>query len=176
MNIRWRIAVLTLFVSLFALFGGFYGYQWYNVEKPIRETVEHTPHVHLKTLSVQPDRITLRFKPDPEFSLVSDYLPLREKVKAHAGDRKLDIHFADRPDSSLRDAWNRMSFGVKEGIAHRRYTAIPETVEKVAKKEGIRYRLSMDAGYVYVELHKGDRFLYQVLPLNKAEGEVNNNG
>ncbi|QKI82103.1 hypothetical protein [Kroppenstedtia eburnea] len=176
MQIRWPIAVLALFVSLLVLFGGYFGFQWLQVEKPIRDTVQQTAHVKLEKMQVTPDRITIQLRPDAKFSLVSDYISLREAIQIHGGNRKLEIRFSDRPDPTLNHAWNRMVFGVREGMARGRFTMIPKTVKQVAEGEGIQYRLGMDKKFVYVELHRGDHYLYQVLPLRQPEREVKDHG
>jgi hypothetical protein len=176
MQIRWPVAFLALFVSLFVLFGGYFGFQWFQAEKPIRETVQQTAHVKLEKMDVAPDRITIQLRPDAQFSLISDYIPLRKTILTHGGSRKVEIRLSDRPDATLTEAWNRMVFGIREGIAHGRFTMIPKTVKQVAEREGIQYRLGMDKNFVYVELHRGDHYLYQILPLSQPEREVKDHG
>ncbi|SMO43443.1 hypothetical protein [Melghirimyces algeriensis] len=203
MKIRWPIAVSTLLISLIVLFGGFYAFQWFTVEQPIRQMVKEAPHLQLQDIFVQPNKVTLTLKPDEKYSLAKDYPFLRRKMASLAGDRTMDVRLIDAPNPALNEAWNQMVFGVKEGLAHRRYTMIRETVNKiateeniwspynvrartahqryiwvrenvnkVATEESIRYKLSIDDSFVYIELHQGDRFLYKVLPLHPAESEV----
>ncbi|MFD1426124.1 hypothetical protein [Kroppenstedtia sanguinis] len=176
MQIRWPIAVSVLFISLLILFGGYFGFQWFQVEKPIRDTVQQTDHVKLEKIQVSPERIVIQLRPDDRFLLASDFIPLREEIQTYGGDRKLEIQFSDRPDSALTEAWNQMVFGVREGMSHGQYTLIPQAVKQVAEKEGIQYRLGMDKKFVYVELHRGGHYLYQVLPLHQPEREVKDRG
>ncbi|OYD09663.1 hypothetical protein [Paludifilum halophilum] len=176
MKIRWPVAAITLVVTLSVLFGGYMAYQWFQVEKPITETVQETPHVSLSKLSADPAHLELVLKTDEKFSVVHDYMPLRRQLHTVAGDRKLSIRLKDRPDSHLHKAWNEMVFGIKEGMALRRYQEIPKAVQKGTEGKKIEYEVSMDDSYVYIELHRGDRYLYRILPLHKPESEVKDNG
>jgi hypothetical protein len=176
MRVRWNVAVLTLFVTLLILFGGFFGYQRWEVELPIRQAVAKNAHVKLQQLAVQPDRVTIHLKTEAGFSLTRDYVDLRKSISQLAGNRKLHLVVHDRPAPALNDAWDEMVFGIEEGIAHQRYTRIPQAVKQAAKPRNIRYRVTMDDQFLYVELRRDQYWLYRVLPLNKPGHEVKDNG
>ncbi len=169
-NIRAMPAVLSLLVTLIVLFGGYFAHQWFNVEKPLKNMIQSTPHVTLEELRVNSDRIEIRLNADENFSLASDYIPLREKLRSLAGGRQVNIELTDRADAVLEKAWNRMAFGVTEAVVQRRYTQIPETVERVAETAKIRHEVAMDEQFVYVALHHDDHSLYRVLPLEAGKG------
>jgi hypothetical protein len=175
-KIRAMPAVLSLFVTLFVLFGGYFAYQWWMIEKPLVTVIRATPHVTLDELRVEPDQITIRLNADEDFSLTADYIPLRDRLAPFAGGRTVSIELADRPDAVLEAAWNRMVFGVAEAMVHRRYTQIPETVEAASRKEKIRHEVAMDDRFVYVALYHRDHSLYRILPLSHPVGEVKNHG
>ena len=171
MNIRATPAVLSLFVTLVVLFGGYFAYQWLKIEKPLENAIRSTPHVTLEELRVDPDRIEVRLTTDENFSLAADYIPLREKLNSLAGGRQVNIELKSRADSVLAKAWNQMAFGVTEAVVQRRYTQIPKTVETVAKTAKIRHEVAMDEQFVYVALHHRGYSLYRMLPL-ETEREV----
>ncbi|MBA4495144.1 hypothetical protein ACFO25_10140 [Paenactinomyces guangxiensis] len=176
MKAQANVTVISLFVTLFVLFGSFFGYQWWFVKKPLESVIKSSPHVTLKQMKVQPAEVKIVLKADPEFKLVSDYDPLRKKLKQISGNRNLELQVMDDPGPELKNAWNEMVFGVEEGIAGKQYTKIPQTVAKVAKDRQIGYKTKMDDDFIYIELYKKDRFMYQVLPLHKIEGGVKTNG
>jgi hypothetical protein len=174
-NIRVLPAVLSLLVTLIVLFGGYFAYQWFAIEKPVKRAIHATPHVTLKELRVDPDRIEIRLSADEKFSLAADYLPLRKKLDSLAAGREVSIQFADRTDPVLEEAWNRMAFGITEAVVQRQYTRIPKTVEAAAKNADLRHEVAMDEQFIYVALYRGDHSLYRLIPV-KGEGEVKASG
>jgi hypothetical protein len=175
MSKRWPVAFGALAVTLVVLFGGYTAYQWTQVDRPLEETVARTPHVSIKEKTVSPDRILLRLETEPDFSFAEDYPPLREQMSAIAGERELVIEVMDHPDETLTQAWNEMAFGVKEGLSHQRYAAIPEAVKK-ATPPGVKSQVTMDETHLYVEMKRGDARLYKMLPLDTSTKEVSENG
>ena len=169
-NIRAMPAVLSLLVTLIVLFGGYFAHQWFYVEKPLKSMIQSTPHVTLKHLRVKPDRIEIRLDADEKFSLAADFIPLREKLRSLAGEREVNIELADRTDAVLEKAWNQMAFGVTEAVVLRRFTQIPETIEREAKTAKVRHEVAMDEQFVYVVLRHNGHSLYRVLPLETDKG------
>ncbi|SEN29680.1 hypothetical protein [Lihuaxuella thermophila] len=176
MNLQAKTAVISLFVTLGILFGGLLGYQYWFVQKPLEHAVRSTPHVQIKQLTIQHDRVKLVLATDREFSLASHYGELLEEIAPIVGKRQLELELLDHPGEELEAAWNEMAFGVREGIDIQRYSQIPQSVAQVAKARNIQYRTKMDDRFVYIELRQKDRYMYQVLPLHKTDGEVKNNG
>lgn len=176
MKIHANVAVISLFVTLLLLFGGFFGYQWYFVQRPLESLIASTPHVTDKKIELQPTQVKIEIVTDQPFSLTSDYPTLREQIEERIGKRKLEFKLVDKPSKEMETAWNQMAFGVKEGIAQKHYTQIPKTVQEVADPMQIQYDVKMDDQYVYIKLYKEDRFMYQVLPLHDSASEVKANG
>jgi hypothetical protein len=175
-NLQAKTAVMSLVVTLGILFGSFLGYQYWFVQKPLEYAVRSTPHVKIEQLAIQPTQVKLVLTTDREFSLVSEYSRLLGKIEPIIGKRQLELELQDHPGDELEEAWSEMAFGVREGIDSKRYSQIPESVAQVAKARNIQYRTKMDDQFVYIELRQNDRFMYQVLPLHKTDGEVKTNG
>jgi hypothetical protein len=163
-------AVWSLLVTLIVLFGGYFAHQWFNVEKPMEKAIQSTPHVTLEELRINPGRIEIRLSTDENFSLAADYIPLQEKLRSLSGGRPLNIELVDRADAVLEKTWSRMAFGVTEAVFQRRYTQIPETVEKEAEAAKVRHEVAMDDRFIYVALYHEDHSLYRVLPLETGRG------
>ncbi|QKG84383.1 hypothetical protein GXN76_07760 [Kroppenstedtia pulmonis] len=172
MKKRWPIAALALVTSLFLLFGGFWGYQYFQIEKPIRQLIDQDPHLSFGEISVQPDLVIVELQPSKDFSLIDDYVPLREKLKKFSQSRKLKVALRDNPDLLLKKSWNEMVFGVEEGMALHHYQSIPKSVERVSKSRGIDYDLGIDGSFILIELRHKKQRLYKVLPLNQSESGV----
>ena len=72
--------------------------------------------------------------------------------------------------------WDRVVFGVSEGIVNHRYTEISNVVQNAAQQEKIDYELTMDEDFIYISLQQDDYFMYRVLPLHPVTDEVSENG
>ncbi|PTM58771.1 hypothetical protein [Desmospora activa] len=175
MSLRWPVAVTALIVSLLLLFGGYTLFQWTNLERPLKQTIAETPTVTAKEITVSPDKITIRLEADAHFSLTQQYPSLQKQLTAIAGGRPLEIEMLDHPDKTLNQAWGEMVFGVEEGLAHQRYSAIPAAVKK-ATPSGAESYVVMDDSHLYIEIKQGEARLYRILPLHKKESGVKDNG
>ena len=47
MRNRFISVIVGLFVTLTALFGGFFAYQWWMIEEPSKAVIAKTPHIML---------------------------------------------------------------------------------------------------------------------------------
>ncbi|SDX18807.1 hypothetical protein SAMN05444487_111137 [Marininema mesophilum] len=176
MQNRWPMIAASLVVSLLLLFGGFFVYQKLQIENPMEETLAKTSHIQKYMLDASPNEITVRLIPSRDFSLSKDYIPLRKKLSKFTRGRELSILIKHQSEGELLESWNRINFGIQEGIALKRYTKIPQTVSKEAKASQINAKVFMDKSHVYIELKKDNQRLYRVLPLNKQESGVKDNG
>ncbi|MBN2909610.1 hypothetical protein JQC72_08730 [Polycladomyces sp. WAk] len=176
MKTRVTAAILSLVVTLFLLFGGYFAYQWWALKKPIEAMLTNEPHFQLVELRIEPDRVWIKANTDAAFSFTTQFPDLNKRVKNMVGERAVTIQLADKPDPVLNRAWNRMVFDIEEGLVNARYSQIPKSVETVAKSMQIRYDITMDDQFLYVELHRGPHTLYRVLPLHKSNSGVKDNG
>lgn len=171
------ISVATgLLVTLTALFGGFFAHQWWAIEQPIKEVVAETPHITLQSFDANPNRVEIKLKPDPDFSLAVDYPVLRQRLEEIVGERELSIQLIDHPSPKLQKIWDQVVFGVSEGIVHQRYTEISDVIQSTAEQEKISYELTMDDEFIYISLQEDPHFIYRVFPLHSANDEVKENG
>lgn len=176
MKTRAIAAIVSLVVTLVALFGGYFAYQYWALEKPIEAMLKNEPHFHLLELRIEPDRVWIKGNTDAAFSFTTQFPDLNKRVENMVGNRTVNIQLVDNPDSVLNQAWDQMVFGIEEGLVNARYSQIPKSVETVAKSMQIRYGITMDEQFLYVELHRGSHTLYHVLPLHKLNSGVKDNG
>lgn len=173
---RFISVAFGLLVALTALFGGFFAHQWWTIEQPSKAIIAKTPHITLESFDATPDRVEIKLKPDPAFALAKDYPTLRQQLEAIAGERQVSIQLTDHPNPKLQQMWDRVVFGVSEGIVNHRYTEISNVVQNAAQQEKIDYELTMDEDFIYISLQQDDYFMYRVLPLHPVTDEVSENG
>jgi len=151
---------ISLVVTLILLFGSFFTYKWFYIERSISALATSSPYVELKAIAVKPQLITVRIS-IPQKSLV--YYPrFYEAVRQKAGNRKVNLDLVDHPNAYLLKTWNEVAFGVKEGIAQKRYTLVQKSVEKIATKQKVDYEVLMDDSMICITLRQGEHYLYKV--------------
>ncbi len=179
---RFQTIIVSLLVTLLLLFTGFYVYQSIYIKGAIEDEIVAKPQLTIGKLEIDRQEVRLDLKIGKDFSINSDYYPLRQAIQSHIGKRELSIQLVDQPNEVLTNLWNELNFTVREGIEQRRYTKVLDTVKEMAKKRKISYQVHLDEHYLYVGLQDGENFLVRVIPLqvkvaslNKTGGEVKDN-
>lgn len=159
---------ISLVVTLVLLFGSFFAYKWFYIERSIVDLIEHTPSVELKEIEVRPRYVAIKIG-IPQKSLVH-YPKLYQVVQKEAGGREVRLNLEDRPNALLLETWSEAAFGVKEGIAQQRYTLVPKSVAEIAARRKVDYEVLMDESMICITLRQGEHYLYRVFDLSKTKG------
>lgn len=159
---------ISLIVTLVLLFSGFFTYQWFFIEKSIREIVERDPFVQLKHLEVNPQAVTIKIR-IPNKSLFH-YPKFYQSIQNEIEGKEMKMELEDHPNANLLEAWNEVVFGVEEGISQKRYTLIQKSVKEIAEKRRIGYEILMDDSLLCITLKQGEHYLYRVLDLKEKKG------
>lgn len=161
--VEMKKGAISLVVTLLLLFGSFFAYKWFYIERSIMELVERNPYVELKEMEVRPRLLTLKIW-IPERSLVH-YPSFYQAVRKKAGGRKVNVELEDRPNLLLLRTWNEAAFGVKEGISQKRYTLVQMSVQEAAAKRKVDAEVLMDDSMILITFKQGEHYLYKVLHL-----------
>jgi len=159
---------ISLVITLILLFGSFFAYKWFYIEKSISTLIERNPFVELKALEIKP-RLVMVTIGIPQKSLLH-YPAFYQEVQEKAGGRELVLELVDYPNSLLLRTWNEAAFGVQEGIAQKRYTLVKKSVEEVATKQKVDYEVLMDDSMICITLKQGKHYLYRVFQLTDQKG------
>jgi len=73
------------------------------------------------------------------------------------------ILFKDRPNETLKAAYDQMHFALEQGIATGYFVEMAERIAELAGKYQVDYALRIDGNYVYLQLHDGGNYLYKVV-------------
>lgn len=158
---------ISLIVTLALLFSGYFAYQWFFIERSIREMVAQDPYVELDEIEVSPRSVTIKVR-IPMKSL-SHYPQFYQSVQDEVNGKELKVELEDNPNLRLLQAWNEMVFGVEEGISQERYTLIQKSVTEIAEKERLGHEVVMDDSFICITLKQGNHYLYKVLDLAKED-------
>jgi hypothetical protein len=89
-----------------------------------------------------------------------------------AGHRKLTVVLDNPHHPELEQAWSDLQFALRESVATKRYTLIPDAVKQVAQEHRLTYKVRIDERFIYVELQQANRAWRQVVPLQTDQAEA----
>ena len=166
MKIRALPVMLSLVLTLGMLFGGWFTYQQFYVQRPIEEFIVNKPQVVLKEIKIHQNSVIvdLDFKDPNTFAM--DYHEVKQFIEDKTG-KKANIRIPVAGENMKR-LWEEEYFFIAEAINKQEYSEIPKIIEKTKKDRQLEKTVTrMDEKYIYVFLQKGSDHLYAVLPLTE---------
>lgn len=169
-QIRWPVVILSLAITLAALFGAGFVLKSRTVEEPLRQVYASSPLVDSYTIDRPMDtyEIRLRLKEVPD--LAEAYQQLNEKTNTILKGLPYTIIIEDRRSAQQTEAFRRINLYVQEALATGKFADMADRIEQEAAKAGLKARFSVDQERVYLQLNQADgSYLYSVLdrPVNK---------
>lgn len=170
-EIKVNSTLVILIATLLFLFAGHFIYQSHFIERPLRTILNSLPNATLKHVILQPKNVRIIIGTTPGFSL-KEYPVLIEKIERIVGPRNIEVRVIDQPNEVLEAAWQKMTFGVQEGLIQNKFTQVNDTVTSIAKESNVKSLVLMDERYILIELRHKNNYLLKVYSLNKAMNEV----
>lgn len=164
-TLRWPLVAVSLLVTLGALFAGGWAVRATTEDGPLGAFLAAQPAVsgHRLEHTGAVRRITVTLK--DVHDLGQAYRDLDGGIRKLLGSAPYELAVTDRRTPALAEAFYRINPLVQEALATGRYAGVVEQVEARAAALGVtRARVSIDAGRVYVQLHAGADYLYEILP------------
>jgi hypothetical protein len=161
-RIRIFPAVSALILTFAILFGGFEVYRSYAVAQPLQTQLLRIPHVLSASVSMEnSSAVTVSLGPVPD--LQTTYKAIERTIVATTGGG-LPIILKDHQTAQLDTAWEALNPIIYQGEADGRFTAMISGFERAAKARGLTARVTMDANDIFVQLARGDAYIYKILP------------
>lgn len=168
-NLRWPALVMTLVVSLTALFGAGFVVKNRTVGEPLKNVLTSAGKVesHRIERARHGYEITVLLKDTPDLSAA--YRALDHEVVRILGDAPYTIKVEDRRNVELEELARRANLHVHEALVTGRFSAMAEKIEAEAAASGAAARLSVDGEHIYLQVHKQGAYLYSVLEREKKD-------
>lgn len=168
-QIRIVPVMLTALLSGAVLFGGWFGYRHYMVEKPLAVTFSGIEGASASDPVVTDDRVTVEITLDGTASLAEVYRNILEQSGGALGGRELDLVIRQERNEKLEEIWSSALFAVAQAMETRRYADIPETARRLeAAHPGLAVETEMDDRNVYITMMLESAVKYVVLPRQPA--------
>lgn len=160
----WPVAI-TAALTAAILFGGWYAYGHYGIEKPLDRVAEAIPGVESAETNSTVGGVELAVKLSPDADLAEIYRQVQEQGSKTIGSKKLNLVVNEPSDPTLEKAWGQALFDVAEAMDHRRYSEIRDAMDKLTKANpGLSATTEMDDSNVYIRLRSGDAVKSVILP------------
>ncbi|SHE36534.1 hypothetical protein SAMN05444392_101176 [Seinonella peptonophila] len=156
-------------LTFFCLYAFYLFYQFYYIEKPVRKALRIIPTASIYTFEFTTDQVRLKIILPPKF--ISNFPELYSRLDEVIGERDLLIQFKGNPDTRLTMAWDRMMYGIQQGVTKKDFVKIYQTVDRISKQKNVEYRLSHEEDWVLIQLKHNKHFLYQVVLLDHERME-----
>lgn len=163
-RIRFVPILLIFSVTLIILFGGWIVYRDYGLVRPLQQQLTGTQLVQTVTVNLSgPQKqvdVTLKKVPD----LQSSYRSIKNKVN-QTMHTQLPIKIHDERTPELERMFQSYQPFIFSGIDRGEYTDMINKIQQNAAKDGItKAVVTMDRENLYIQLEKGDHYLYEVIP------------
>lgn len=157
--------ILAFLVTFGVLTGGRIAAYHVQVERPLEAFLRQRPDVVnwslVRGASSTPEvHVRLREVGD----IQAAYLGLREGLVQATG-RSPVIVIEDARTQELVGAYRRMRLAVEEAVARGTFQEMARSIDSEARQARLdRWGVYVDSSHVYLQLHKGGRYLYEVIP------------
>ncbi|THF78418.1 hypothetical protein [Cohnella fermenti] len=170
MKLRILPVAITAVLSAALLFGGWYAYGHYGVEKPLDKVASSLPGVVSAETSNSVNKVVLTVKLSSEADLADIYHKVRTEGSGSIGSKSLELVISEPEDAQLEKAWRSALFEVAEAMEHREYSGVKDAMDELMEQvPGLEAETEMDDTNVYVSLRMGDAAKYVILPRSGQE-------
>ncbi|MFC4598051.1 hypothetical protein [Cohnella hongkongensis] len=166
-----RILPITITAALTAaiLFGGWFAYRHYGIEKPLDKVAVSVPGVEAADVHMTGSLVKISVELDAGANLGEVYRTIKQDGAGEIGSRQLELKVTARGSELLDKAWSYSLFDVAEAMENRKYSGVREAMEKLSEPfPGVTATTDIDENNVYVSLRDGDAAKFVVLPRQPA--------
>ncbi|HEX6989141.1 MAG TPA: hypothetical protein VF282_06685 [Bacillota bacterium] len=173
-----RVAAAAALVFL-ALVGGSRLYTARAVDAPAETALEALPFVtaaEVESTAQGARRVLVAL--GPVAHLREAWLEVARASERALGPGPLELEIQDHRDPDLLDAYYRLRPYVLEAAETGRHSAMASAFRAEAAALGLdaASTFTVDAGRIYVQLYRGDAYLYAVEPRGRGDGSAGDEG
>jgi hypothetical protein len=172
-NIQAWLVLVAFVATVGILFGGQGLVTRLRVDNPLQKEIAAVKEVHhFKVESVNNGlQVKLSLSKVKDLQEVLDLV--KQKVQFYQNKPVKSFVISDRRDSDLKQIKYQLSFYLEEATVSGNYTRLKDELESLP---GVLARVYLTPDYVYLQLEKGNHYLYEAIPrLNQGDRNYNGN-
>lgn len=165
MKLRVGRIAASIVISGVVLFGGWFLYQEWAIERPLENLLKDVEGVSQVQLDIQPKELGVKLDLVPGTDLGAVIRHLEQDGKKQIGTRELKIDVADNASPELNELWENAMFAVAQAMENKQYTEITAALEQMEQDhKELKATAEMDNEYVYITLTDGQSSKFIILP------------
>jgi len=159
---RWPVIAATMAVMLGLLFGGSFLIRSGAVDQPLQRGL--AAHELVDTIKIEQisDRRDIRLLLGPTNDLERVYMDLDRVAKQTLKASPYELVIEDRRTPELEQAFQRANLHIQEALVTGAFAQSAERVNHEANQIGAIAILTVDRNRVYLQLKRGESYLYSV--------------
>lgn len=158
---RIAVAILTLIIVFGLLWGGFTAYKKLAIEEPLTESLQKIEAV--SSVSVNKEKnYTIEVKLKKVEDIQQVYESLITTIEGTLKKDNYNLVIGDSEDETLKDWYKKLQPAIYESLANNEFVKLEETLAKTVNND-VTYKLFVDEDYLYIQLFKGDSYMYKIL-------------
>jgi hypothetical protein len=171
MKLRLIPVLLSISISAFLLFGGYFAYQSLAMENPLHKVVSAIPGVELVSMDLSGNAAEMQLKLAAGTSIREVYDRIMKDGGSTLGKKELNLKVVNTASPKLEQWWSSALFEVAQAMETKQYAQIPKTLQARADSTdgGLKVSTEMDNKFVYVTLMDGENRKYVMLPRTPAK-------
>lgn len=162
---RWPIVALSLLITLGILATGGYLFRRQTVDQPLYKLYGGMKEVRKSEIKAVGDQTNITIELADTSNLMDTYRNLDERTREVVGKGAYRIQVKDQRTPELEEVFYRVHFSLQESIVKGNFAEMAMKVEEAGRTAGLdRQRVFVDGQRLYLQLHKGDKYLYEIIP------------
>jgi hypothetical protein len=170
-HFRPLVALFALALTLSVLFGGWMVYRSYGIVKPVQDALSHLPYVAAVHISPNDTAHSVEVALKPVNDLGAAYREILKIVQRYMG-AGTAISITDQRSNALSTLYENEQPMIFEAIAKKNYTELVRQIAADSRHFGVQGKVTMDQNNIYIQLKKGENYLYDVVPYRDRSQEV----
>ncbi len=170
-NLQIGLIVLAFLVTIGALFGGQALTAKLKVEDPLQRDLQRMKAI--RDYKVKEDKdgltVTVKLQKVDDLQQVLDYV--QQKVDNYYNQPIRNFKIVDRRNHDLESLRYQLSFNLEEAIVSGHYIQLKTALESCP---GVKAKVYFSQNNMYLQLEKGQNYLYEVLPIHLQTEKGNN--
>lgn len=160
-----RIVAMSFLLTFGVLAGGRIAAYHVQVERPLEAFLSQRADVLEYSLVKTAPGLEIHVRLADVRDIQSTYVHLAAGLARAGGKAPAKLVIGDARTGELTRVYQRMRLAVEEAISRGTFREMARTIDEEATRAHLdRWGVYVDSGYVYVQLHKGARYLYEVIP------------
>ncbi|MGG6311962.1 hypothetical protein [Paenibacillus macerans] len=165
MKLRIGPIAASVAISALVLFGGWFLYRQWAIERPLENIVNSYDGVKNVQLELKPDELAVKLDLAPGTDIGGLVRQIEKDGKAQIGSRSLKLDVVDNSSPALDELWEEALFTVAQAMENKQYTQINAALKRMEQSnDQITAKAEMDDENVYVTLTDGQASKFVILP------------